>query len=1062
MTLQRQTISMPLSKGVNTKVDEKQLPLGDLLILENATFETLKKIRKRPGTSRLGAGLGVSAQALLARGGELLLADLFGRLRSYTGDISAAAWTNKGALPSVGASVVQLGATQYTVADVDAAADSGSGLVCSVFQLVDQNASSGPAPKGLAYSVYDTKNGQVITPPTVFDATTTSCVPRVVSTFGSKFSIYWLANTGSPSILQTTVDASLTLPPPAPAAGVVITSGTTTSAAAGQVIDAKQIAGNVYVSFKNRSGSLTVFRLSTSTPAAVASSAVVGGSNPTASCIAFDSLNLNVLVGWIDGTSNNSYAFAAYDPTLATQIQSAFISPAVPAGFVFTRITASGNQGSSIGTVFFASGESTLAIGFLARAIYSSQVTGGTYGTVTNQKLIGAMVVAGQAFQVSGTGVAYVPAWFTTSGGFNVGSTQSALYLVDSSGNVISASLVGSVGALSAIKNFGTISGVPGPSAVGSTVLPVAGGSVAWCAQAQSLRRTGGGSVSTFAFAPGAQFVDPFQYQYGPAIAAFDCGGNTTAPISRAGQYLRGEIAGTMHTSGGLLYMYDGSSAVEHGFLYYPYNVTASQATASGLLTVGGTYSYAVTYEWMDAQGQVHRSAPGFLNGTSITLTGGNNTVTLTIPTLRCTQKINVQITVWRTLNNGSVYSQVNNYGNSPFSQLSPGSLFNDKSVDTVTWTDGLPDSTIQSHPQLYTTGGVLANFPANPVGPLVVHRNRVFAVDSTAPTVVQYSKLVVRPAPVEFSPFNVMNVDPRGGDVTALGSLDDKLVVFKRDRILVVYGQGPDATGGNNDFSDAIPVTTDTGCDAPKSVVNVPGGLMFHSPKGYYLLDRALQVTYLGAPVEAFNGDVVDAAVLMEDRHQVRFVTQSRRFIVYDYVAGQWSVYTFPGAGVNGYPSGKFLGGAVWQGQFVFAAEDGSALVEEPLSAPTFSDAGNYIPMKVQPGWFSAADVQGAQRIWKLALLGTWRSTHALSVSLAFDYEPDTQTNTFSVTSDPAPYQFSVKPRQQRCEAMRVTISDGPIGGATSGEGFDLSSLSAEFGVEGKLRQTPRGQTGG
>jgi hypothetical protein len=38
---------------------------------------------------------------------------------------------------------------------------------------------------------------------------------------------------------------------------------------------------------------------------------------------------------------------------------------------------------------------------------------------------------------------------------------------------------------------------------------------------------------------------------------------------------------------------------------------------------------------------------------------------------------------------------------------------------------------------------------------------------------------------------------------------------VFKASSIFYVTGQGPDATGAQNDFSDAQLVTTDCGCGA-------------------------------------------------------------------------------------------------------------------------------------------------------------------------------------------------------------------------------------------------------
>lgn len=62
----------------------------------------------------------------------------------------------------------------------------------------------------------------------------------------------------------------------------------------------------------------------------------------------------------------------------------------------------------------------------------------------------------------------------------------------------------------------------------------------------------------------------------------------------------------------------------------------------------------------------------------------------------------------------------------------------------------------------------------------------------------------------------------------------DDKLIIFKPDAIYYVTGQGPDNTGGNNNFSDPIFITSTVGSSNDRSLTFIPAGIMFQSDKGY------------------------------------------------------------------------------------------------------------------------------------------------------------------------------------------------------------------------------------
>ena len=122
------------------------------------------------------------------------------------------------------------------------------------------------------------------------------------------------------------------------------------------------------------------------------------------------------------------------------------------------------------------------------------------------------------------------------------------------------------------------------------------------------------------------------------------------------------------------------------------------------------------------------------------TPTGGSSTVTLTIPSLRLTQKVGVIVEVYRTTNNGTIFYKV-------------GSVANSTSADSVSFADAgaISDTDLVAKEQLYTTGGVLDNIA--PPSSLVIapYKNRLVCVSSENPKKLIYSKKRTPKSPVEF-----------------------------------------------------------------------------------------------------------------------------------------------------------------------------------------------------------------------------------------------------------------------------------------------------------------------
>ena len=517
---------------------------------------------------------------------------------------------------------------------------------------------------------------------------------------------------------------------------------------------------------------------------------------------------------------------------------------------------------------------------------------------------------------------------------------------------------------------------------------------------------------------------------------------------------------------GGVVQSYDSAGAVEHGFHLFPEDVTGVASNGAGALTSSKSYGYCVTYEWTDNKGQVHRSAPSI----PITVTTGasDDTVTLTIPTLRLTQKKSprspVNIVVYRTVGDGTVYYQAS----------SPTTLtFNNTGIDTITYTDLLADSSLISRQPLYITGGVLENIAPPSASLIAVYRNRI-VLGGTEDDTVWLSKEVQKARPVEFNDTLIIKVDPIYGRLTGLATLDDKLLLFKENSIFFTGGDGPNDLGANGSFLTPESITVDVGCVDSKSIVTTPEGIMFKSRKGYYLIDRSLNAQYVGAEIEEFNDFAVTAAVLVADANEVRFCTEDGPVLVYNYFFQAWSIW----------PNYLADDAIVWKNQFTAIKNriNATALVVREVPG-FFLDINQPYSLKISLAFAQFAQVQGFQRIWRVLLLGEYKSPHVLKVSLSYDFQPFTADEYYwdpvsrmniteygdgayygsdavygGSSDNSGVYQVRTHVPRQKCQALKIEIQDLNIEG--SYEGYNISSVAFEMGIKKGIAKLASAQT--
>jgi hypothetical protein len=528
---------------------------------------------------------------------------------------------------------------------------------------------------------------------------------------------------------------------------------------------------------------------------------------------------------------------------------------------------------------------------------------------------------------------------------------------------------------------------------------------------------------------------------------------SSTIDFEHLNTYRSAYLGNNLMIAGGILQMYDGLNVVEHGFLTYPEVIGYAQNIESGGAIAPGTYDYQFCYEWTDNQGQLHKSAPSI---TTQIIIGAGDTIVFSVSNLCLTQKPagTVRIVGYRTqaaATNDPTYYRFTD-------SLNPTISDPTSDVQSIT-DDGSVFSTDNEF--LYTTGKVLPNIAPPSSGLITSYKNRIFLGGGEDPSVLWYSKLVEPGEPVQFSSRLYINVDSRNGPVSSLFPEDDRLLIFTPSTIFILSGEGPTATGGQNDYPDPAILTVDAGCDNQDSITLTPDGVVFQSAKGIYLINRQMQAEYIGAPVERYNDLMVTGAALCASTHQIRFST-IQNCLVYDYYFKQWGIFT-PHHSVDC---------GIWKGKYYYLQPDGTIFVEDPT---VYTDANIPYSMKAVTGWLNLAQLQGYKRLADMYILGSYKGPHVLQVAVAYDFNEmfgtpstiDTATvlgngiygnhvpfgtdgvygGTFSAE------QFRMFFSQEQCESIKISIleteSATAQGALIPHQALALSAISLTVGVQ-------------
>lgn len=1083
---QKQSVDISFAKGLDTKTDPWRVSVGSFISLENMVFTTGMRLTKRNGYGFLRP-LPQLATYLTTFNGNLTAVG--SSLQAYSNTTEE--WFNKGTLQPVELETIPLIRSNTNQSQLDTAVMNG--LVCTVY--TDQTPTSLSTPRYM-YVIADSTTGQNIIEPTLIPALAgvVTGSPRVF-VLGAYFIIvftnvisavshlqYIAISTNNPDIVTTNMD---------------IVSNYTSSPSLSW--DGVVLGQNLYVAYNTTSGGQSIqmkyltSTLALSSPVTYSNSGKV---TATIMSVTADAMNGVIWAAYYNSGSSTGYAFA-----VDVNLHKIISVPAqiITTGTISNLATVAQNH---ILTVYYEV-DNNYGYDSTIPTHYISTVTCTQSGTVGSPSiLVRSVGLASKAFIVDGSYYflavyqsEFQPTYFLIN---NLGEVVSRLAYSNGGGydtvGLPSVTLNGNIAQIGYLfKDFITSantsqqvsvtkSGIYSQTGLNLVTFTIGTSNVVPAEIAQTLNLSGGFLWEYDGYLPVEQnfFLWPDDVEGTPS--------NTSGAMSP--QEYQYQVVYTWTNNQGNIefsapsipFIVDMST--NNKAFTQPTPLTPTAAFTSGTFTAvvssatGLMVGQYITDTTTPTSIQVNTYITKIV-GTTITVNqpfSGTSTtdslsivdtcsVTLNIPTLRLTYKLAnpVKIEIFRWSTAQEEFFQITSI------ELP---LINSTTVDYVTYVDTQADNQILGDSLIYTTGGVIENVGAPSFNALTLFDDRLWGIDAEDTNLLWYSKQVIEATPVEMSDLLTIYVAPSigsqgsTGNMKCIAPMDDKLIIFKADALYYINGTGPDNTGANSQYSEPLFITSVVGSSNQQSIVFMPNGLMFQSDKGIWLLGRGMEVSYIGAPVEAYTKNAtVQSAVAVAGTTQVRFTLDSGITLMYDYFFQQWGTFV-------GVPA---ISSTLYQNLHTFINSSGSVYQE---TVGTYLDGSNPVLMQFTTSWINLAGLQGYQRSYFFYMLGQYITPHFLQCGIAYDYNPAiTQSTIISPNNyslpygDDSPYgqgspyggpgdveQWRVFLANQRCQAIQLNIQevyDASLG-VPAGEGLRMSGLNFLISTIRPFRSQP------
>lgn len=1043
--MQRQTVPINFSQGLDTKTDPFQVSVGKFLSLQNSVFTTGGLLAKRNGYAPL-LGTVPTSTYLTTLNGNLI--SIGNTVNAYSSSLNE--WITKGTLSPCSLSVLPL--IRNNLNQIQNDSITANGLVLTVFTEVGTTFNLATSSyNNYRFAIADAVTGQNITPPSfgmpVIGSGNINGSSRV-AVVGNYFVVVSPVLVGSSTFLQY-----FSIPINNP----ILPNGSA------NVSNAQNIFAEVYTPVTSNPGwDLTV----TNATLVVAYNSTAGGQGIHVVSLLASQIASNLSASFVHTFTNAAY-------------KGAIVS-------VCVDLTASPN------VVYISFWNNTTTNG------YTCAVTIG-FGVITDQftpvQIITALSITNLASAAQNN---LCTIFYGVQNAYSYDSTIPSNFIRDtiisSAGSIVSNSTV-VIRSLGLASKAFIVSGViyflgTYQSPFQDTYFLINGSNSTSASPkivAKLAYENGGGYLSLgLPYVTVLSNVASISYLFKDNVQALNTT-NTTNQTSTGGIYSQtginlvsftlgteavdtSEIAHGLHVSGGFLGFFDGYVPVEHNFFLFPDSVeatfnltstvtpTGTFANASTSITVSsttgisvgmsitdtsntayipngtqvtaingsvltiskatthagttdnlsiqgniwsvplggaaraGAYYYQVTYEWTDNNGLAYYSSPSI--AVPVTTSGSSTaaTITINVPTLRLTQKIDnpVKIVIYRWSTHTQAYNQVT-------SITQP--ILNDTTIDSISFVDTLPDNNLLTETQvgiagvvgnnlIYTTGGVVpdANGPSSNI--MTLFDTRLWLVDAEDPNLLWVSKQVIEGTPVEMSGFFTIYVAPNigttasTGPITALAPMDDKLIIFKKNAIYYINGVGPNILG-----------TTSVGCalgnySQPVFITSVVGSVNQQSlvlTQDGLMFQSDKGIWLLGRNLQT---TYIGAPVENFNSYAVTSATviPETNFVLFTLNNGPILMYDFYYGQWGTFVGVEGLSSTIYNGLHTILTRYGQIL-EETKGA--YLDNDSPVLMSFTTSWLNLASLQGYERFYELYLLAKYLSPHFLQVQIGYNYNP-------------------------------------------------------------------------
>lgn len=497
--------------------------------------------------------------------------------------------------------------------------------------------------------------------------------------------------------------------------------------------------------------------------------------------------------------------------------------------------------------------------------------------------------------------------------------------------------------------------------------------------------------------------------------------------------------------------------------LHRPTIGAAVGAVAGGGKTLTGTYVVSAVWEFADYAGNVWTSeaaAP-----VSVTLAGSENAIQLSVtrPPASVGLAGNLTLVAYCSTDGGSV-------------------LYRDSATTQSTWYSSTTtlqmvtavdlDVDIATHAVLYTETSELPHSGTPPLKTVVSHRTRLAGIHAETGD-IWFSLPRTDGAGIHWS--EVLRVEnPTPNDhPTALVSTDAAVVVFWRDRIGWIVGEGLNQQGQGPGWAlQMIPDAT-AGCAGQQCVTTCPEGILFvDTERGPHMLPFGGGAPNpIGYPLDwhSLARPTIAGVTHIGDRYEVRIVLAAPKSVQLSVtptsgwggpgMAVVWLTYHYARGGVWSY--GEMGGLAL---PVNHASSDGARFVrgqaiDHPYD-PTRTDTGGYVRMLLLTGWTALDQIarkQGLHRLWRLEILAdveTSGNVVDLECRVCYDGDSSDYSDHDHTTFDGD--SLYVRVGKQLLETYKIAIADTASSSGTSG--VVLRAIDAHVGTypSAKSRRKP------